>query len=115
MKKIFYLLIACVIVPACLIAQENIDNAMMQKIIQEAFAHSQVMNIAFNLTDSSGPRLTGSPGFMRAANYAKQQLSQWGLVNAKLDEWGDFGKSWELEKSYVGMTAPYYRPINAYP
>jgi hypothetical protein len=115
MKKIFYLFLASVIVPGFLKAQENIDNAMMQKIIHEAFDNSHVMNIAFNLTDSSGPRLTGSPGFMRAANYAKQQLTQWGLVNATLDEWGDFGKSWELKKSYVGMTAPYYKPINAYP
>lgn len=103
------------LMPAYLHAQENVDDAMMQKIIKEAFEHSQVMNIAFNLTDSSGPRLTGSPGFMRAANYAKQQLAQWGLVNAKLDEWGDFGKSWELEKSYVAIRAPYYRPVNAYP
>ncbi|MEP6846930.1 MAG: M20/M25/M40 family metallo-hydrolase, partial [Panacibacter sp.] len=60
-------------------------------------------------------RLTGSPGFMRAANYAKQQLAEWGLVNTTLDEWGDFGKSWELKKSYAGMIAPYYRPINAFP
>lgn len=73
------------------------------------------MRIAFNLTDSSGPRLTNSPGFMRAANYAKQQLSQWGLVNVKLDEWGDFGKSWELKKSYVALNVPYYKPINAFP
>jgi len=115
MKKLFQLLLASVVLPACVMSQENIDNTMMQKIIHEAFDNSHVMNIAFNLTDSSGPRLTGSPGFMRAANYAKQQLTQWGLVNVTLDEWGDFGKSWELEKSYAGMTAPYYRPINAYP
>jgi hypothetical protein len=115
MKKIFCLILASITVHGLLKAQENIDNTMMQKIIHEAFDNSHVMNIAFNLTDSSGPRLTGSSGFMRAANYAKQQLAQWGLVNVTLDEWGDFGKSWELEKSYVGMTAPYYRPINAYP
>jgi hypothetical protein len=99
MKKIFCLILVSVTVHGLLMAQENIDNTMMQKIIHEAFDNSHVMNIAFNLTDSSGPRLTGSPGFMRAANYAKQQLTQWGLVNVTLDEWGDFGKSWELEKS----------------
>jgi carboxypeptidase Q len=44
-----------------------------------------------------------------------QQLLQWGLVNARFDEWGDFGKGWELKKSYVAMNAPYYRPINAFP
>ncbi len=69
----------------------------------------------FILTDASGPRLTSSPGFFRAANYAKNQLTQWGLVNAMLDPWGDFGKSWELEKSYIAMTAPWYKSLEAYP
>lgn len=115
MKRIYAsILLACIIVPACILAQENIDNAIMQKIKQEAFEHSQVMKIAFNLTDSSGPRLTGSPGFMRAANYAKQQLTQWGLLNARFDEWGNFN-SWELKKSYVAINTPYYKPINAFP
>jgi len=45
---------------------------------------------------------------MRAANYAKDQFTQWGLTGSMLDPWGGFGKSWELEKSYVSMTAPWY-------
>ena len=73
------------------------------------------MDIAFHLTDASGNRLTASPGFMRAANYAKQQLTQWGLTGAMLDPWGDFGKGWELQRSYVAFTAPYYKPMIAYP
>ncbi|HYM95005.1 MAG TPA: M20/M25/M40 family metallo-hydrolase, partial [Chitinophagaceae bacterium] len=55
------------------------------------------------------------PGFFRAANWAKEQLTKWGLVNAALEPWGNFGKGWELKKSYVAMTAPYYRPLIAYP
>ena len=94
---------------------EKIDNATIEKIRQEGLQHSQVMDIAFHLTDASGPRLTGSPGFNRAANYAKQQLTQWGLTGAMLDPWGDFGKGWELQKSYVAMTAPYYKPLIAFP
>ena len=93
----------------------KIDTAVMSQIRNEGLHHSQVMDIAFHLTDANGPRLTGSPGFFRAANYAKDQLSKWGLVNAMLDPWGDFGKSWELEKSYVAMTAPWYKSLEAYP
>ena len=87
----------------------------MSRIRKEGLENSKVMDIAFHITDASGPRLTGSPGFMRAANYAKDQLSKWGLTNAMLDPWGDFGKSWELQKSYVAMTAPWYKSLEAYP
>ena len=94
---------------------ENIDLGMMQKIREEGLKNSKVMEIAFNLTDKSGNRLTASPGFMRAANYAKETLAGWGLTNAALVPWGEFGKGWELEKSYVAITAPYYKPLSAYP
>jgi hypothetical protein len=94
---------------------EKIDDAMMQRIRKEGLENSKVMEIAFNLTDKSGNRLTASPGFMRAATYAKETLAGWGLANAMLDPWGEFGKGWELEKSYVAITAPYYKPLSAYP
>src|SRR5689334_13875973 len=85
--------------------EEKVDMTTIEKIRHEGLQHSQVMDIAFHLTDASGNRLTSSPGFFRAANYAKQQLTQWGLTGATLDPWGEFGKSWDLQKSYVAMTA----------
>lgn len=102
--------------PGLLFAQtENIDNAMMAKIRKEGLQHSQVMDIAFHITELSGPRLTNSAGFMRAANYAKNQLTEWGLVGSRLDPWGEFGKGWELERSYVAIQSPWYRSLIAYP
>jgi hypothetical protein len=98
-----------------IIAQEKIDNAVMEKIKTEGLQHSQVMDIIFHLTDASGNRLTNSPGYFRAANYAKDKLASWGLKTAKLDPWGEFGKGWELEKSYLAITAPYYKSLEAYP
>jgi hypothetical protein len=94
---------------------EKIDTVTLQKIRQEGLQDSHVMDIAFHLTDASGDRLTASPGFLRAANYARQQLTQWGLTGAALDPWGDFGKGWELQKSYLAITAPYYKPLIAFP
>ena len=94
---------------------EKVDLPTIQKIQQEEMERSKVMDIAFHLTDVSGPRLTVSPGFTRAANYAIEQLKSWGATNAALDPWGDFGKGWELQRSYVAMSAPYYRSIIALP
>ncbi|PWT99556.1 MAG: peptidase M28 [Bacteroidetes bacterium] len=96
-------------------AQEKIDAGMMQKIRDEGLKNSKVMDNAFHLTDASGARLTVSPGFMRAANWAKSQLTEWGLEGANLEPWGDFGKGWELQKSYLALTAPYYKPVIAFP
>jgi len=117
MRKNCYFLIALLItIPAGIFAQdEKLDAAFIARIRQEGLQNSKVMDIAFHLTDASGNRLTASPGFMRAANYAKQTLTQWGLVNSALDPWGDFGKGWELQKSYVALTAPYYKPLIAFP
>src|ERR1700740_1504735 len=83
--------------PLAALGQERIDAGMMQKIRQEGLNNSQVMDIAFHLTDASGPRLTNSPGFFRAANYAERQLYNWGLTHTMLDPWGEFGKGWELK------------------
>lgn len=81
------------VLPVFLFAQsENIDQAVMSKIRNEGLQNSKVMDIAFHLTDLNGPRVTNSPGFFRAANYAKDQLNRWGLVNSKLDSWETLGK-----------------------
>src|SRR6195952_2298086 len=96
-------------------AQEKLDTAMIAKIKAEELNHSGVMDIAFHLTDGSGPRLMNSPGFFRAANWAKNTMKEWGLENTALEPWGTFGKGWELQKSYIAMTAPYYKPLIGLP
>jgi hypothetical protein len=96
-------------------AQEKLDLEMIKKIREEGTVNSKVMDIAFHLTDANGPRLSASHGLMKASNWAKEEMSKWGLVNAVLEPWGEFGKGWELKKCYLAMTAPYYKPLIAYP
>lgn len=115
MSKLNYVtLLFAAILPWAASGQE-VDAAMVQKIRKEGLENSKVMDIAFHLTDMSGNRLTNSAGFMRAATYAKETLSGWGLENVSIDPWGEFGKGWELEKSYLALTSPYYKPLLAYP
>src|ERR1700759_4613582 len=112
------LLYPCLLVAATAgtaLAQDTPDPAMTQKIREEGLNHSKVMDIAFHLTDASGPRLMNSPGFFRAANWAKNTMKEWGLDNAALEPWGTFGKGWELQKSYIAMTAPYYKTLIGLP
>ncbi|MCE7069186.1 hypothetical protein LZG74_02680 [Dyadobacter sp. CY327] len=111
MKKIFCSLLFC---PGLLFAQE-VDQAAIAKIRKEGMENSKVKEIAHQLTDVSGPRLTNSPGFQRAAEWSVSELKKWGLQNSRIEEWGEFGKGWQVEKSYLAMTKPYYMPFIAIP
>jgi hypothetical protein len=101
------------LLPLTTIAQ--LDPSTIQKIRTEGLEKSQVMDIAFNLTDKSGNRLANSEGYTRAANYAKDVLTKNGAENAVIAPWGEFGKGWDLEKMYFAITAPYYKPLLAWP
>src|ERR1700742_4512683 len=83
------------------------DPVMTAKIREEGMNHSHVMDIAFHLTDVSGPRLSGSPGLKRAQDWAVSTLKNWGMVNVAREPWVKFGKGWEIQKNYVAMTGPY--------
>lgn len=60
------------------------------RIRDEALFRSQVMRTAHILTDVYGPRLTGSPNYKAAAEWAVRQMQEWGLVKGHLEPW-DFG------------------------
>jgi hypothetical protein len=112
------LLFSCLLITglSCSVfAQEQVDQAVVQKIRDEGLNHSKVMETAFYLTDVAGPRLAGSPGLKRAQTWAVKQLKSWGMANAKLEPWGKFGKGWEVEKNYAAITVPYYHAIIAIP
>lgn len=99
-------------VPGLIFAQKT---SVIEDIKNEGMENSKVMDIAFYLTEVSGPRLMNSPGFYRAMDYATKQMKEWDLKNVQKDAWGDFGKGWELEKSYIAMRSPWYKPLIAFP
>jgi len=106
---IFIILLTCSIVS--LSAQTDATD----KIKNEGLKNSKVMEMAFHLTDVSGPRLTNSPGYLRAANWAKDEMTKMGLTNVALEPWGDFGKGWEQNRCYLAVSSPYYFPVIAIP
>jgi hypothetical protein len=87
-------------------APERIDYDGIYKIKDEGFQRSQVMEILSWLTDVYGPRLTNSPGYRKAGDWAVKEMTSWGLANAKLEPFGPFGRGWANEKYYVTATTP---------
>jgi carboxypeptidase Q len=94
---------------------ERVDMHAIMLIKKEGFDNSKVMRSLFELTDVNGPRLTGSDGMKNAENWAAKKLKSWGLQNVKIERWGGFGMGWEINKSYVAMTTPYYQPLIGIP
>jgi carboxypeptidase Q len=93
-----------------LVADENVDLNVLNRIKQEAFENSKVMDTAFYLTDVYGPRLTGSPGAKAAGDWAVKQMNQWGLANAKMETW-PFGRSWSCSRFVAMMKEPGFSPL----
>lgn len=96
-------------------SQEKVDMAIVQKIRKEGLENSKVMDIAFQITDVAGPRLSNSPGLKRAQDWAVKQFTEWGLKNVHLESWGKFGKGWQIDKFYAATTLPFYHTIIASP
>ena len=94
--------VAATLGAASLIAEENIDYATNHKIRKEARERSQVMRTLHFLTDVHGPRLTGSPNYKAAADWAVEQLTAWGLENARLEPW-DFGHPGWTNERFAGF------------
>ena len=96
-------------------AQPVIEDSVLAMIEQQTMDNGQVMEIARMMTDVNGPRLTASPGLEKATEWAVAQLEEWGLDNVHLDEWGPFGKGWELDRFSMHVVSPDYFPVLAFP
>jgi carboxypeptidase Q len=95
--------------------RERVDLVAMQRIRDEALNRGQVAEHLFWLTDANGPRLTASPGWRRAAEWAVRTLKGWGVSNARLEPWGTFGKSWSSSRATVELVSPVSASLRGYP
>ena len=84
-------------VPLAQAPVEKLDYETIGKIRDEGLNRSQVMDQIGWLADVYGPRLTGGPGIMQAADWALKTFTSWGLANPHRETW-NFGKGWSLER-----------------
>ncbi len=90
-------------------------KADIDKIRDEGWNRSKVMEHLSYMTDVIGGRLTNSPN-MKAANiWTRDTMAKWGMQNAKLEAWGPFGRGWSLKSFSAQVTEPQAIPVIAYP
>ena len=94
---------------------ESVNQEIIARIKTEGFQNSQIMETLGYLTDRFGSRVTNSPNERAAQAWARDKMTAFGLQNAQLEPWGNFGKGWSLEKFSVEMIEPTYDRLTAYP
>jgi len=118
-KNIVLLIFAALLAPSfAVIAQTPAPSPdAIAKIRDEGMNRSQAMATIRYLTDVIGPRLTNSPNQRRANQWTREQLEKWGMKNAAVDLWGEFGRGWELRRYSAAYSLPNgeTQPFRSYP
>ncbi|HEX8252846.1 MAG TPA: M20/M25/M40 family metallo-hydrolase [Thermoanaerobaculia bacterium] len=113
MKKTARAVILLLLTSTTLTAAEAPDLHIVSRIRNEGIRNSQVMTYAQTLTDTIGPRLTGSPGMKRANEWTRDTLAKMGLSNAHLEPY-TFGRGWSSDYAMVRMLAPDVQQLYAF-
>ncbi len=112
MKHRSLAIVVCAVAAISLRAQvgEKVDYYMLTKIRDEGFNRSQAMDIESWLADVYGPRMTGSPGYRQAADWATKKMADLGFSNVHVEKW-PFGKGWQLKRFSAQMVEPQVMPL----
>jgi carboxypeptidase Q len=87
------------------------DDAVLRRIWAVGMDSSQVYRLAQTLTDSLGPRLTGSPGQKAAQDWAVAQYARWG-IQARNERYGTW-RGWRRGVTHADLVAPRVRSLEA--
>ena len=108
-------LIILLLLVSPVLAQDKVDLEAVHRIRQEAFKRSKVMDHLFYLVEVNGPRITGSPGFQGAADWAVSRLEEYGLQNTRQEKWGPFGQGWSRSYYSAHLLTPQYEALIGVP
>ena len=83
----------------------GLDPATVARIRDEATKNSKAYEHVWWLSEVYGPRVTGTPAFTQASEWAMKQFREWGLANVHQERWA-FGQGWSIQNFSAVMTAP---------
>jgi carboxypeptidase Q len=92
----------------------QVDNATINRIIDEELNRSELPQTAAYLTDRIGGRMTNSPAMRAAEQWTQQQFKTWGLKNVRAEGF-DFGRGWSIERIETRMLTPRVLPMQSIP
>jgi carboxypeptidase Q len=76
-QRLMATIVACAVAVMGLYAQatEKIDYQLLTKVRDEGLNRSQAMELESWMADVYGPRITGSPGYKQAADWAMKKMT----------------------------------------
>jgi carboxypeptidase Q len=80
------------------------DSALIADIVKEATNNSQLEKLAYELLDSIGPRLVGTPQMKQAHDWVASKYNNWG-IGARNEQWGQW-RGWERGITHIDMVHP---------
>jgi len=80
------------------------------QILAEVHDHSEAMQNLEHISDSIGPRLTGSPQLKQANEWTAEVMKKYGLVNVHLEPW-TIAHSWTRGTATARIVAPTEHPL----
>jgi hypothetical protein len=84
-------------------------DPVIRRIWDEGMNNSQVARLGQVLSDSIGPRLTGSPGIKRGNDWLASTYAAWG-VEAKNEQYGTW-KGWRRGTTHIDLIEPRVRTL----
>ena len=85
------------------------DDQNLVRIWRLGMDSSHVQRLAQVLFDSVGPRLTGSPGYAAAGDWALKTYQAWG-IDARKEAYGTW-RGWRRGTSHIDLVAPRVRSL----
>jgi len=85
------------------------NDPVIKNIWAEAVDSSQLPVLAHELLDVVGPRLVGSPGMLKANDWAVKKLSSWS-IEARNEQYGTW-KGWERATTHIDLLEPRVRSL----
>ena len=115
MKRVVLAVFACgILVTATTPAFSQtlaVDDPVLQAIWTEAMENSHLEQLAHELMDGFGTRLTGSRQYQAAHQWAVEKFTEWG-IQAENEQWGTW-VGWERGITHVDLLEPWVRTLDA--
>src|SRR5262249_19223558 len=80
------------------------------QILSEIRDHSELMQNLEHLSDSIGPRLTGSPQLKQANDWTAEMFKKYGLTNVHLEPY-TIAHSWTRGTAHARIVSPTEHPL----
>jgi carboxypeptidase Q len=93
------------------IAVAQTSDPVADRIFRVGMDSSRTQQLAQELFDSIGPRLTGSPGMTAASDWAIRTYRSWG-IDARREPYGTW-RGWKRGTSHVDLVGPRTRSLEA--